>query len=82
MRQGDKHLVHELLDEFRVVSPIEHRNVQELGHIQEPAIVQERCLLLPFRSSWLYCDPATSTAGASAAGNGRWAAQKKWKVAM
>ena len=54
----EKHLLHELLHKIWVVPPIEHSYVQELWHVQEPLIIQQRCLLLPCRPSRLHCDPA------------------------
>ena len=51
------YLQHELLYKLRIVPAVQHSNVQELRHVQEPIIVQECCLLLLTRSSRLYCHP-------------------------
>ena len=43
---GASHLLHELLYEGWVVPAIQHCNVKELWHVQEPIIVQHACLVL------------------------------------
>jgi hypothetical protein len=56
-RQAARYLLHELLHKRRVVPAIQHSDVQQLWHIQQPLIIEQRRLLLPLRASWLNSDP-------------------------